>query len=160
MPARKPIVLVNGAFRQLPPGDTLDAAASEVDVMALTNEGTENAPVGAPVYISSNNAFGLARANAGATVNAIALVRDPDIPPATNGIVQTDGALTTTTARWDAITGESGGLIAGAIYFLSAAAPGQLTRTAPTGPGEFVLKIGTAISSETLEITITVPVQL
>lgn len=160
MPARKPLVIIGGAIRQLPPGDTVDAASSEVDVIALTNEGSVDAPIGSPVYISGDNAFQLARANAGATVNAIALVRDPNIPAAANGYAQTDGTLTATPAQWDAITGESGGLVAGSTYFLSAAAAGQLTRTAPVTQGEYVLQIGKAVSAETLEITITVPIQL
>lgn len=160
MPARKPIVIIDGQLRQLPPGDSVDAVSSEVDVIALTNGGTPAAPIGSPVYISGNNAFQLARANAGATVNVIGLVREANIAAAANGTVQTDGTLTATTAQWDAITGESGGLVAGGVYFLGAAAAGRLTRTAPTTQGEYVLQIGKAISAETLEITITVPIQL
>lgn len=160
MPARKPLVVIDGQIRQLPPGDTVDAASSEVDVIALTNGGGTTAPIGSVVYISAADTFQAARANAGATINAIGLVRDAAISPAANGVVQTDGALVATTAQWDAVTGDTGGLVAGATYFLSPTTAGNITRTAPTTAGQYVLQIGKAISPTALEITITVPILL
>lgn len=160
MPARKPLVIIDGAIRQLPPGDTVDAASSEVDVLALTNGGASSAPIGAVVYISAADTFQLARANAAATIGAIGLVRDAAIAPAANGFIQTDGALIATTAQWDAVTGDTGGLVAGATYWLSPNTAGNLTRTAPTTAGQYVLQIGRAISPTALEISIALPILL
>ena len=155
MPARKPLVLVDGLIRQLPPGDTVDAASSEVDVISLTNAGAAAAPIGSPVYVSAANNFALARANAGATARPIALVRDASIAQSAAGFVQTDGVLEATTAQWDAVTGQTGGLTPGSVYFLSAATAGRLTTTAPTTSGEYVVRMGIAISTTGMEITIT-----
>lgn len=160
MPARKPLVIISGQIQQLPAGDTVDAASSEVDVIALTNGGGTNAPIGAVVYISAADTFQLARANAGATINAIGLVRDAAISPAANGFIQTDGALIATTAQWDVVTGETGGLVAGARYFLSPTTAGNLTRTAPSTVGQYVMQIGRAISTTALEISIELPILL
>lgn len=154
MPSRKPLVLVDGLVRQLPSGDTLDAASSEVDVISLTNGGASAAPIGSPVYISAANNFALARANAGATARPIALVKDASIAASAGGFVQTDGVLEATTGEWDTITGQTGGLTPGALYFLSAATAGRLTTTAPVASGEYVVRVGIAVSTTAMEISI------
>lgn len=154
MAARKPLVLIDGQTRQLPNGDTLDAASSEVDVLSLSNGGASAAPFGSAIYISADNTFGLARANAGATAGAIALVMDSSIAPAAAGFAQTDGTLTGSTGQWDAVTGESGGLVAGSRYFLSDSTAGHLSRTAPSSSGSYCLKLGVAISATEFEISI------
>lgn len=152
--ARRPLVVISGQITQLPAGDTLDAAASEVDVVSLTNAGGSAAPIGSPVYVSAANSFQLARANAAATVGAIGLVRDASVAAGASGIVQTDGILTATTAQWDVVTAQTGGLTPGSAYFLSAATAGRLTTIAPTNTGEYVQRIGRAISTTALEISI------
>lgn len=153
MPARRPIVLIDGRLQQLPAGDSVDAPSSEVDVSVLTNGGGVSAPIGSPVYISAAASFQLARANALGTVEVFGLVRDPAIAAAAVGNVQTDGGLVATTAEWDLITGQTGGLTPGAIYFLSSATAGKLTTTAPSASGEFVLRVGQASSTTSLEIS-------
>lgn len=62
-------------------------------------------------------------------------------------IVQLDGPIHLTTAQWDAITGGSGGLVAGDRYFLSAADEGMMTTTAPSSGGQLVVSLGVALSS-------------
>lgn len=152
MPARKPLVIISGLVQQLPTGDTLDAPVSEVDVIALTNGSSSAATIGTPVYISAANTFQPSRANAALTAKVLGLVRDASVAASSQGIVQTDGVLAATTAQWDAITGQTGGLTSGATYFLSAAVAGKLTTTAPTATNEYVLAVGEAISTTTLEI--------
>lgn len=154
MAARRPLVIIDGQTAQLPAGDTLDAPVSEVDVMALTNGAGTAAPFGTPVYISAANTFQPARANAAATHGPIGLVRDASIAAAASGSIQTDGVATGTTAQWDAVTGQTGGLTSGSVYFLSSATAGRLTTTAPTATGEYVQRVGRAISSTSLEISI------
>ena len=154
MASRKPLVMVNGIPAQLPAGDTLNATASEVDVLGLTNGGASAAPICSPVYISAANTFQLARANASGTYRAVALIRDASIAAAASGSCQSDGVLTASTAQWDAVTGQTGGLTTGAQYFLSSTTAGRLTTTAPTTTGEYVLPMGTALSTTDFEISI------
>lgn len=154
MVARRPLILIDGQIAQLPASDTIDAPSSEVDVLLLNNGGVTAAPICSPVYISGSGAFSLARANAGATEAAIGLVKDASVAAAANGAVQTDGLFTATTAEWDVVTGGSGGLSPGSLYFLSAATAGRITTTAPTASGSYVRAIGRAISESALEISI------
>jgi hypothetical protein len=68
------------------------------------------------------------------------------------------GPLTLTTEQWDArVTGQSGGLTPNAIYYLSAAANGKLTKTPPSSP-DFVTPVGFALSATTMMIQIQTPV--
>ena len=160
MALRKPLVIIDGVTQQIPSGDTLDAAASEVDVISLTNAGGSSAPIGTPVYISAADSFQNARANASGTCDVTGLVRATSIAASASGNVQTDGVLTATTAQWDAVAGTTGGLTAGATYFLSAATAGQITAAAPTTSGQFVTRIGKAISPTSLEISMQPPIGL
>lgn len=160
MALRKPLVLVNGRMAQLPAGDTLDAAASEVDVVLLANGGGVSGTIGTPVYISAANTFQLARANALGTTEVFGLIRDSAIAAAATGTIQTDGLLTATTAEWDVITGQTGGLTPGAIYFLSGATAGKLTTTATTASGQFLIRVGQALSTLALEISRYQPIEL
>ena len=59
--------------------------------------------------------------------------------------------LAATTGQWDSVTGESGGLTAGAIYYLNTSA-GLMSQTAPSGSGQYVMKVGMAISTTEFEI--------
>lgn len=152
--ARRPLVVIDGQIAQLPAGDTIDAPASEVDVLPLNNGGAVSAPFGSPVYLSAAGQFQLARANAQATHDVLGLVRDPSIAAGASGSIQTDGLITGSTAQWDAVTGQTGGLTAGSYYFLSINTAGKLTTIAPTSQGEYIQRVGKAITSTSLEISI------
>ena len=160
MALRKPLVMVNGDIKQIPSGDTLDAPVSEVDVVSLTNGGGSAAVIGTPVYISAANSFQNARANASGTCDVVGLVKDSSIAASASGSVQTDGVFTATTTEWDAVAGTTGGLTPGTTYFLSAATAGRITATAPTNSGEFVTRLGKAISTTSLELSIHPPIGL
>jgi hypothetical protein len=73
--------------------------------------------------------------------------------------IQTSGLLTLTTAQWDTVTGDSGGLVQGDAYYVSIDPIGQLTRHAPSGPGQFVSRVGFAISATTMLVEPAAPVQ-
>lgn len=160
MATRKPLVIVNGRIRQLAAGDTLDASVNEVDVISQVNGNAGALVIGTPVYTSGSGEVDKAQANALATVDIIGLVRDASIATATPGNIQTDGVLAATTGQWDAITGQTGGLTVGAIYYLSPTTAGQLTATAPSAVGHFVARVGKALSETELEITIEQSVEL
>lgn len=66
--------------------------------------------------------------------------------------IQYAGPLTLTTAQWDRVTGESGGLTPGELYYLSNTA-GMLSQT----PGDNIVQVGRAVSATTMLIQIQYP---
>lgn len=160
MANRKPLVINSGLIQQLQAGDTLDASVSEVDVYSGTNNNAGSVTIGQPVYVDAAGGFDLAKADAAATVEVLGLVKDTSVAAAASGVVQTDGVLVATTGQWDAVTGGAGGLAAGTVYYLDPDTAGMLTDTAPTAAGDFVVRVGLALSTTELEISITQPIKL
>ena len=72
--------------------------------------------------------------------------------------VQTAGLVTLTTAQWDAVTGDSGGLVMGTTYYTSSSV-GQLAAVRPAGAGTLVSEVGVGLNPTTLLITISSPVR-
>lgn len=162
MALRKPLVIVSGQMQQIQSGDVLDSAVSgEVDVVSLENDtGAAAIVIGAPVYVKSAGKVDNAQADAVGTVEVLGLVQATSIAYQASGNIQTDGVLEATTGQWDSVTGETGGLTAGAVYYLDETTAGMLTQTAPSGDGEFVVRVGKAISTLAMEITILNAVKL
>lgn len=154
MALRKPLVLINGLPQQISSSDTLDAVLAEVDQIAMTNAETGAIVIGTPTYIFSANNVKKAQANAVGTADVLGLVRDTSVAASGSASIQTDGQMTATTTQWDAVTGGTGGLTAGAVYYLSASTAGQLTTTAPTTTGQYVIRVGKAISTTIMDIQI------
>ena len=154
MALRKPLVIDAGQIEQLQAGDTLDASVAGGDRVNLTNDEAGAVVIGAPVYIDANSGFKKAQATTATLKQVVGLVaKDPSIAAATTGSVILNGVLTATTAQWDAVTGDSGGLTFGATYWLSATL-GFITKTAPTTIGQYVVPIGVALSTVDLEINL------
>lgn len=151
MATHKPLVIINGQIQQIPAGDSLNAAASEVDVVSAINANVNSITIGSPVYVPSSGNVDLASATSAATKKVLGLVRDVSVPSSASGTIQTDGILTATTAQWDAVTGGTGGLVAGAIYYLDVTA-GMLTAIPPSSAGSFVCRVGVALSTTDFEI--------
>lgn len=160
MASRKPLVIASGQIQQLQSGDTLDAVVTEVDVVSLTNNNVGAIVIGMPVYSDDANDVDKAQADAVATVEVVGLVQDVSIAAAASGFIQTDGVLTATTTQWDAVAGTTGGLTAGSIYYLDETTAGNLTETAPTTTGQFVLRVGKALSTTEMEISVSQPIKL
>lgn len=160
MSLRKPLVIVDGRIRQIAAGDTVDAQISEVDVVNQQNNNAGAVIIGSPVYTDGAGTVDLAQADAVATVEVLGLVRALTIAAAASGAIQTDGILVATTAQWDVITGDIGGLTPGSVYFLDPDTAGKITKVAPTSVGDFVVRLGKAISTLELEITILQPIEL
>jgi len=154
MPNKKPLVIYTGQYAQIQAGDVVDAPINGSIQLGLTNGESVAVVAGAPVYVSSPGSFMRACANAAATTKSIGLVATASIAPAGSGDVALDGALVLTTAQWDAVTGQVGGLIAGSRYFLDASAPGRLTPDAPSSEGDYIALIGTAVDVATMSISI------
>jgi hypothetical protein len=156
MSIKKPLVITNGQIEQLQSGDRLASG----DLFNRLNANAGSLVIGTPVYVPAAGSVDKARANAASTKDVLGLIADVSVATNTQGAVQSDGVLEATTAQWDAVTGQTGGLTPGAIYFLDAAATGKLTPTAPTADGEFVCRVGLALSTTELEISILTPIKL
>lgn len=160
MTLRKPLVMVAGQIQQIQSGDTLDAVTSEVDVVSQTNGNASPIVIGNAVYTDAADSVDLAQADSSGTVEVLGLVQEVSISAAASGFIQTDGIMAATTTQWDAIAGTTGGLTPGAVYYLSATTAGLLSETAPSSVGQYVVRVGKAISTTELEITISQPILL
>lgn len=153
---KKPLVLTNGEIEQLQAGDMMASA----ELFSRVNNNVAAIVKGQPVYADGGGTVDLAQANAAATKSVLGLVADTTIAANASGSIQTDGVLVATTAEWDVVTGGSGGLTPGSFYYLSADTAGELLTTVPTDAGEFVARVGQALSATELEISIMSTIKL
>lgn len=155
MALRKPLVVnAAGEIATLPAGDTLNVPTTGVNTIAQTNDEAAPIVIGAPVYNDAADGVKKAKADAAGTSKVMGLVADISITNAVAGNIATDGVLTATTGQWDAVFGTTGGLIFGTIYFLSAGTSGLGTGTAPSASGQYVARLGIALSTTELLIQI------
>jgi hypothetical protein len=155
MALRKPLVIAAGQIEQLQAGDTLDAPQSGGDIQQLTNDEVAAVVIGSAVYIDAVNGFKKAQANAAGTRLVRGLVAtSPSIGSGVAGSVLLSGVLTATTGQWDAVTGDVGGLTFNQRYWLSASSSGGLTKTSPSTTGQYVVEVGTALSTTELAVAI------
>ncbi len=106
--------------------------------------------LGQPVYITAAGHAELAQANGAGTVGAVGLAAENADAGASLQYL-TEGKITRT--DWTSVAGTAT-LSAGARYYLSATTAGRITVTAPTTVGQYVLKVGRAISTTVLDIEI------
>jgi len=150
MASRKPIVLVNGQMQQLQSGDTLEVPKSETSLVEMTNgESVDALTVGHAVYVSGAGEVKIADNSASGTKAVLGLAEET-ISASSSGSIVTNGVKALTTAEWDAVTGETGGLTAGSRYYLSIA--GGLTSIPPTATGDYVVAVGVAMSTTEMKI--------
>lgn len=156
MAIKKPLVIgSNGEIEQLQAGDIILAGSTTQSFSAI-NENAGAISQGQVVYVSSSGNVNLANNAAEATAKAIGVVEDASIASTASGSVLTDGAITI--ADWTTIAGAAT-LTAGAVYFLDGV-DGNITTIPPTLAGSYVVRIGTAISTTTLEVSISRPIKL
>jgi hypothetical protein len=135
MATRKPLVLVSGEIQQLQSGDTL-GISSETGQATLTNSDAAGAVVGEIFYVFGSDSLKKAKADAGATCTGNLWMATAIIAAAATGVFQENGV----------VTGLSG-LTPGAVYYLSAATAGAMTVTPPSTTGQYVVRLGTALSA-------------
>mgnify|MGYP005834837459 CR=1 FL=1 len=126
----------------------------------LTNVNAGDIVKGTPVYVHSSGNVDKADAGAASTTRVIGLVADTSIATTTAGNIAVAGILSATTGQWDAITGQTGGLTAGAVYYLSDGTSGTLTTTAPVADGSYIAPVGIALSTTQMKIQIDPTIQL
>ena len=158
MAVKKPLVIGSkGELEQLQSGDTVDTGITNNQSITVTNANASAITIGMPVYISSAGNVDKAKADSGSTAYVIGLVEEATIAAAGTGKVLTDGILIS--ADWTAVTG-SATLTSGAIYFLDATTAGKLTTTATTTTGEYLVRVGIAINTTTLEVSLSRAIKL
>jgi hypothetical protein len=114
-----------------------------------------------PVYVTSSGPsagpnFALAQGNEEATANVAGLALSPQPAGSLYGGIVTQGLFGATIAQWDAVTGASmGGLVPGAVYYLSTSTPGMLTTVAPDS--DFSTYVGIALSTTAMFVRPGVP---
>lgn len=159
MSLRSLLAWIPPRLSQIGSGDTVLAYGAN-----MTKQNNANASpivIGSAVYSPSAGNVNLAKANAIGTSDVVGLVADVSITNATTGNIQTTGIITATTGQWDAVvTGESGGLTAGSVYYLDPSTAGFITATAPTTVGQTVVRIGVALSTTQLDLDINQPILL
>ena len=150
MAVKKPLVLTNGEIEQLQSGDSIDV---QPDSFQATFTSTVIA--GEPVYVDGGSSVDQAQANAAGTSDAIGLA-PAAVTAAATGSVVFNGTVTLSTAEWDAVAGTTGGLTAGAKYYLSDATAGRLVEqgSIPTVAGRYVVEIGEAFDTTDLIVQI------
>ena len=159
MATRKPLVIVNGQIEQLQAADSLSGPFAEIENLAQTSGEAGGIVAGTAVYSSAIDTVKKGQANASGTVELIGLV-EATIVTTGVGTVQTSGVMSLATALWDAVAGTTGGLGYGVVYYLDPATAGKITATAPTTVGQYVVRVGRAISTTELVIHIEQPILL
>lgn len=159
--SHKPLIYQDHIQRQLPPGDFLDALASG-EAMELVNKTVQTQPVAFPCAWTTAIAAGgfvAGRANALETSHIAGLLTAPTFP-GSSGVIQRSGRFEALIAEWNVITTEVNGLTPGATYFLSPAIAGRISKTPPDLIGEYVIRIGRAISQTVMILDISDPIGL
>ena len=118
--------------------------------IAINN--TSSFDLGQPVTTNSIGEILFAQANAANTANVLGLIIGPGEGSGNPIEYQYNGPLTLTTEQWDNVTGGSGGLTAGDVYWLSPATAGKITTTKPISGGNYQAPIGYATSPTTMMI--------
>lgn len=164
--ARKPLVLdENNEIQQLQSGDTLAATIAGGDVYNLKNTSGSTMIEGTAVY--AHTVAGEVKISTAEDNSPIEKARTLGLVVQTYGIannatgaIHLGGPMSLPTTTWDPLTGDTGGLTPGKVYFLKSESSGAITKIPPTGPGEWVVRIGTAISTTTLMVNIQPPIKL
>jgi len=159
MATRIPLVMVDGQVQQLQAGDTVDSPISELVKFTMTNANAGALVCGTPVYVSSADHIDKGRADSISTSELIGLMLSASTASGGNGIVVCDGVLTLTTTEWNAIVGTAG-LVTASVYYLDPTTAGKMTTTAPTTPGQWIVRVGYAISLTQMNIELQPPIQL
>jgi hypothetical protein len=154
------IVTAGGSAPQYVNPATLSVGGANYSSITLNNGSGATTVICTPVYSNATGTYAVANAGGSTTKNIVGFLQSTSVTNGTPGTIITNGLMTATTAQWDAInSGESGGLTPGATYFLSAAG-GYITTVAPTVVGQWVVKVGTALSSTQLQVNLLLPVGL
>lgn len=120
---------------------------SELFQVLRRNSHVDALLIGQPVYVLADGQVARAQAHLAATRRVAGLVADLSIGPGAFGLVQSGGLLVATTLQWDVVTGGLNGLVPGADYFLSVLTAGLLSLDPNPGDGQYLARVGHALSA-------------
>jgi hypothetical protein len=141
-----------------PPGT--GGGSGGATTVSKTNSDTVPLEPGSPVYLFSTTGVKLARANAADSKAVLGFVgQSTAIAPGASGLIQTDGVLVLLQSQWDAVVADPEGWVVDQQYYLSTFS-GQLTRTPPSGSGQYVCPIGYSASLTELLIRVDLTILL
>lgn len=136
---------------------TADGAAPQLGVSLTNQTGATIEKFKAVYKTTTANEIAKANANSASTFRSIGLA-SAAINDTSSGTIIVNGTITGTTGEWDAVTGQTGGLTPGSVYFLSNSTAGNLTTTAPsTG---YICRVGIGLSTTQLLLNFGEPIQL
>jgi hypothetical protein len=127
-----------------------------VDVVYYSAETDSPTKIGSPLYLTGASHVDLARANAAGTVQVVGLALEVVAAGFSCNYIS-EGAIER--SNWSEIAGTAN-LSAGVTYFLDPSLAGRITTTAPTTAGQYVVRVGRAVSTTTLDIEIELPILL
>ena len=156
MALKKPLVLTNGQIEQLQSGDYI----GEVNLPTATNGNAGTLSAGMVIYHTATaSTIDKARSNASGTMDASGFVV-ADITTGATGTYQDSGVLSLTTTQWDAVTGQTGGLTSGSLYYVDPSTAGKITTTVPSTVSQFVQKVGRAVNTTDMHILLKQSIKL
>lgn len=158
---RKPLVFDdNKEIQQLQAGDTLLATTSGGDNYELTNTTGSALTMGELVYADPTSAGTVKKAICSDTIvkaRVIGIAMEEILNNASGAIHEAGNLSLGDPAFWDIVTGDTGGLVTGSVYYLGSTA-GKITKTPPvTG---YITKIGVALAADLLFVDIDSPIKL
>ena len=145
-------------FGRVTAGSSTGGGGSSFSTALLTNSSGSTITKFMAVTVTSSGNIGFANASSSSTINVLGLIPGSVANGSTTTVVSAGELTTGSTADWDAVTGQTGGLTSGAVYYLSNTTNGKITTTAPTSG--FICPIGYAESSTNMQIRIGNTVQL
>lgn len=142
-------------------GTTLVMADAAISADVTQTNGNAGSLVpGTPVYEkTAANTVDKAQGNAIGTSWVLGLTTGT-ITASGTGPIRTAGSITLTTAQWDAITGQTGGLTLGVRYYLDTATAGKLTTSPVDATGNFLVMVGYSLSTTTMVLYPDAPIGL
>ena len=122
----------------------------------LSAEAGSTIKIGYPLYLTGGGLVNPAQANAAGPTQVVGLSLS-DVVAGIGCSYVTEGQVERT--DWTEVAGTVN-LAAGATYFLNPSTAGRITTVAPTTVGQYVVRVGRAIDSTTLDIEIELPILL
>lgn len=143
------VVAPSAAGQQGSSGSGGSSSSSSSEIVSLLNADTVSLHFGCPIYSSGT---GYAKAAAGNFVGrrVSGLCADDTLLPGGSGNFVVEGSLVGTSAQWQTVTGNSGGLAVGSWYYLDLNVPGRLTLTLDRANApvlSYQVPVGYALSS-------------
>lgn len=153
MAKHNPLVVVSGQTRALSAGDTVNGATSlpKYTFLVTNNQGSTINKCQA-VYIDATDSVKLASSNNSVLQQFAGFVYDDTSGNGNTVNIQYASTLTANTAQWDAVSGGTGGLTPGSVYYLSGSTAGSISTTPPAGTGKYVLPVGVSLNTTTMGI--------